>query len=88
VKFGKTSKKRKQHEEETRWHNWRKRSIFFEPPYRKTLLVWHNLNVMHIEKTFVRAYWVLCYKYLTNQTMVRRLGLTCNIWGYGRINIL
>jgi hypothetical protein len=32
VKFGKTSKKRKHHEEETRWHNWRKKS-FFELPY-------------------------------------------------------
>jgi hypothetical protein len=88
VKFGKTSKKRKQHEEETRWHNWRKKSIFFELPYWKTLLVRHNLDVMHIEKTFVRAYWVLCYKYQENQKMVRRLGLTCNIWEYGRINIL
>jgi hypothetical protein len=62
---------------------------FFELPYWKTLLVQHNLNVMHIEKkTFVRAYWVLCYKYQANQKMVRRLGVTCNIWGYERINIL
>jgi hypothetical protein len=50
VTFGKASKKRKQHEEETRWHNWRKKSIFFELPYWKFLLVRHNLDVMHIEK--------------------------------------
>ncbi|WVZ49850.1 hypothetical protein U9M48_001175 [Paspalum notatum var. saurae] len=42
------SKKRKRHEE-TRWHN-RKKSIFFELPYRKDLLVGNNLDVMHIEK--------------------------------------
>jgi hypothetical protein len=28
VPFGKMSNKRKQHEEETRWHNQRKKSIF------------------------------------------------------------
>jgi hypothetical protein len=28
VTFGKMSNKRKQHEEETRRHNWRKKSIF------------------------------------------------------------
>ncbi|WVZ82126.1 hypothetical protein U9M48_029427 [Paspalum notatum var. saurae] len=50
VTFGKMSKKRKQRDEETRWHNWRKKSIFFELPYWKDLLVRHNLDVMHIEK--------------------------------------
>ena len=29
VTFGKSTKKRKQREEETRWHNWRKKSVFF-----------------------------------------------------------
>ncbi|WVZ58442.1 hypothetical protein U9M48_008718 [Paspalum notatum var. saurae] len=50
VQFGKMSNKRKQREEETRWHNWRKKSIFFELPYWENLLVRHNLDVMHIEK--------------------------------------
>ena len=50
VMFGKTSKKRKQRDEDTRWHNWRKQSIFFDLPYWKHLLVRHNLDVMHIEK--------------------------------------
>ena len=50
VTFGKMSNKRKQREEDTRWHNWRKKSIFFELPYWKDLLVRHNLDVMHIEK--------------------------------------
>jgi hypothetical protein len=29
VTFGKMSNKRKQREEETRWHNWQKKSNFF-----------------------------------------------------------
>ena len=29
---------------------WLKRSIFFELPYWKTLLLCHNLDAMHIEK--------------------------------------
>lgn len=33
-----------------RGDNWKKRSIFFELPYFKTLLLRHNLDVMHIEK--------------------------------------
>jgi hypothetical protein len=28
-KFGTASKKKKQREEDNRWHNWRKKSIFF-----------------------------------------------------------
>ncbi|XP_065872964.1 uncharacterized protein [Euphorbia lathyris] len=32
------------------FENWRKKSIFFELPYWKTLLICHNLDVMHIEK--------------------------------------
>lgn len=48
VIFGPT-KKRKCDDEE-RWHNWRKKSIFFDLPYWKTLLIRHNLDVMHIEK--------------------------------------
>lgn len=33
-----------------RGDNWKKRSIFFELPYFKTLLLRHNLDEMHIEK--------------------------------------
>lgn len=33
-----------------RGDNWKKRRIFFELPYFKTLLLRHNLDVMHIEK--------------------------------------
>ena len=55
VTFGKASKKRKQHDEETRWHNWRKKSIFFELTYWETLLVRHNLDVMHIEKNICES---------------------------------
>ncbi|XP_061995063.1 uncharacterized protein LOC133712962 [Rosa rugosa] len=31
-------------------HNWKKSSLFFQLPYWKTLLLRHNLDVMHIEK--------------------------------------
>jgi len=31
-------------------HNWHKQSIFWQLPYWKDLLLWHNLDVMHIEK--------------------------------------
>jgi len=34
------------------WHNWIKRSIFWDLPYWKDNLLRHNLDVMHIEKTF------------------------------------
>nr|XP_016454527.1 PREDICTED: uncharacterized protein LOC107778742 [Nicotiana tabacum] len=35
---------------ESRSDNWNKKSIFFDLPYWKTLLLRHNLDVMHIEK--------------------------------------
>jgi len=31
-------------------HNWYKQSIFWQLPYWKDLLLWHNLDVMHIKK--------------------------------------
>ena len=31
-------------------HNWKKKSIFFQLPYWKTLILHYNLDVMHIEK--------------------------------------
>ena len=44
------SLKRKQ-ENVTYQHNWKKKkSIFFQLPYWKMLLLRHNLDVMHIEK--------------------------------------
>ena len=53
--MGRPQKKRKQRDEETRWHNWRKKSIFFELTYWETLLVRHNLDVMHIEKNICES---------------------------------
>ncbi|XP_059636458.1 uncharacterized protein LOC132278633 [Cornus florida] len=49
VRFGKgpNNKKRTRGKEEL---NWTKKSIFFELPYWRTLLLRHNLDVMHIEK--------------------------------------
>ncbi|XP_077224998.1 uncharacterized protein LOC143858225 [Tasmannia lanceolata] len=41
------SKKKEKHPKE---HNWKKKSIFFSLPYWETLLLRHNLDVMHIEK--------------------------------------
>ncbi|XP_060170527.1 uncharacterized protein LOC132601465 [Lycium barbarum] len=43
-------KKRKKISHENRKDNWNKKSIFFELPYWKSLLLRHNLDVMHIEK--------------------------------------
>ncbi|XP_047155998.1 uncharacterized protein LOC124827058 [Vigna umbellata] len=34
------------------WHNWTKRSIFWDLSYWKDNLLRHNLDVMHIEKNF------------------------------------
>jgi len=34
------------------YHNWKKRSIFWDLPYWKHNLLRHNLDVMHIEKYF------------------------------------
>ncbi|WVZ83514.1 hypothetical protein U9M48_030656, partial [Paspalum notatum var. saurae] len=53
IKFG-PSKKRKR-DDTDRWHNWKKKSIFFQLPYWKTLLVRHNLDVMHIEKNICES---------------------------------
>ncbi len=55
VKFGMTSRKRKQRDEDTRWHNWRKKSIFFYLPYWESLLIRHNLDVMHTEKNICES---------------------------------
>jgi len=48
VTFGKGIK-RKRHTQNNAY-NWRKRSIFFQLPYWKYLLIRHNLDVMHIER--------------------------------------
>ena len=50
VTFGKTTSKKRKRDEDKKWHNWRKKSIFFELPYWSSLLISHNLDVMHIEK--------------------------------------
>ncbi|KAL0432043.1 UNVERIFIED_CONTAM: hypothetical protein Sradi_0830300 [Sesamum radiatum] len=49
----KKGKKRKRARRKNRLknkHNWKKRSIFFELPYWKSLKMRHNLDVMHVEK--------------------------------------
>ena len=33
-----------------KFHNWKKHNIFFQLPYWRTLLLRHNLDVMHVEK--------------------------------------
>ncbi|XP_016471415.2 uncharacterized protein LOC107793551 [Nicotiana tabacum] len=45
---GDNTRKRKRDAE--RRDNWKKKSIFFELPYWRTVLLRHNLDVMHIEK--------------------------------------
>lgn len=48
VVFGKGHKRKRG--ESNIVHNWKKRSIFFQLPYWKTLMLRHNLDVMHIER--------------------------------------
>ncbi|XP_020085892.1 uncharacterized protein LOC109708518 [Ananas comosus] len=50
VTFGKGNKKRRRGRNNECYLNWRKHSIFFDLPYWHTLLIRHNLDVMHIEK--------------------------------------
>ncbi|XP_077248875.1 uncharacterized protein LOC143888370 [Tasmannia lanceolata] len=40
----------KKKEKPPKEHNWKKKSIFFSLPYWESLLLRHNLDVMHIEK--------------------------------------
>jgi len=48
VSFGKGVKRKRDHINNA--YNWRKKSIFFQLPYWKTLMLRHNLDVMHIER--------------------------------------
>ncbi|KAL6650301.1 hypothetical protein ACP70R_009226 [Stipagrostis hirtigluma subsp. patula] len=55
-KYGKhRDKKRKAPEKNTPWKNFTKRTILFELPYWKELLLSHNLDVMHIEKNICES---------------------------------
>ena len=38
------------------WHQWTKRSIFWDLPYLKDSLLRHNLDVMHIEIISLTTY--------------------------------
>nr|XP_016479230.1 PREDICTED: uncharacterized protein LOC107800549 isoform X1 [Nicotiana tabacum]XP_016479237.1 PREDICTED: uncharacterized protein LOC107800549 isoform X1 [Nicotiana tabacum]XP_016479240.1 PREDICTED: uncharacterized protein LOC107800549 isoform X1 [Nicotiana tabacum]XP_016479244.1 PREDICTED: uncharacterized protein LOC107800549 isoform X1 [Nicotiana tabacum]XP_016479251.1 PREDICTED: uncharacterized protein LOC107800549 isoform X1 [Nicotiana tabacum] len=48
VTYGKGQKRKRNVPNDA--YNWRKKSIFFELPYWKTLMIRHNLDVMHIER--------------------------------------
>nr|XP_009791250.1 PREDICTED: uncharacterized protein LOC104238556 [Nicotiana sylvestris]XP_009791251.1 PREDICTED: uncharacterized protein LOC104238556 [Nicotiana sylvestris]XP_009791252.1 PREDICTED: uncharacterized protein LOC104238556 [Nicotiana sylvestris]XP_009791253.1 PREDICTED: uncharacterized protein LOC104238556 [Nicotiana sylvestris]XP_009791254.1 PREDICTED: uncharacterized protein LOC104238556 [Nicotiana sylvestris]XP_009791255.1 PREDICTED: uncharacterized protein LOC104238556 [Nicotiana sylvestris] len=50
LQLTKDPKKKIKISHESRGDNWNKKSIFFDLPYWKTLLLCHNLDVMHIEK--------------------------------------
>ena len=50
LQLTKDPKKKIKISHERRGDNWNKKSIFFDLPYWKTLLLCHNLDVMHIEK--------------------------------------
>ncbi|KAA0053344.1 hypothetical protein E6C27_scaffold27G00320 [Cucumis melo var. makuwa] len=47
--FGKVDKKKRKRQKELKGM-WKKRSIFFDLPYWKELVLRHNLDVMHVEK--------------------------------------
>ncbi|XP_019242142.1 PREDICTED: uncharacterized protein LOC109223532 isoform X1 [Nicotiana attenuata] len=68
---------------ENRKDNWNKRSIFFELPYWKSLLLRHNLDVMHIEKNICDNILgtIMNAKGKTKDTINARLDLQeMNIW--------
>ncbi|WMV07748.1 hypothetical protein MTR67_007374 [Solanum verrucosum] len=50
LQLTKEPKKRIKISHDSRKDNWNKKSIFFELPYWESLLLLHNLDVMHIEK--------------------------------------
>ncbi|XP_057250051.1 uncharacterized protein LOC130591140 [Beta vulgaris subsp. vulgaris] len=50
MEFGKASKGKRKRGERYIVHQWKKRSVFFQLPYWRHLLVRHNLDVMHVEK--------------------------------------
>ncbi|CAI0559256.1 unnamed protein product, partial [Linum tenue] len=60
-----------------RGDNWKKKSIFFDLPYWKTLLLRHNLDVMHIEKNVCDNVLgtIMDLKGKTKDTMKARLDL-------------
>ncbi|WMV37344.1 hypothetical protein MTR67_030729 [Solanum verrucosum] len=60
-----------------RGDNWNKKSIFFDLPYWKTLLLRHNLDVMHIEKNICDSILgtILDVKGKTKDTLSTRLDL-------------
>ncbi|WMV23690.1 hypothetical protein MTR67_017075 [Solanum verrucosum] len=62
---------------EKRGDNWNKKSIFFYLPYWKTLLLRHNLDVMHIEKNICDNILgtILNIKGKTKDTLSSRLDL-------------
>ncbi|KAL0550079.1 hypothetical protein IC582_014577 [Cucumis melo] len=47
--FGKVDKKKRKRQKELKGM-WKKRSIFFDLPYWKELVLCHNIDVMHVEK--------------------------------------
>ncbi|XP_048502914.2 uncharacterized protein LOC104883277 [Beta vulgaris subsp. vulgaris] len=49
-KFGKVAGKKRKRDALNSLYGWNKKSIFFQLPYWKKLLIRHNLDVMHIEK--------------------------------------
>ncbi|XP_010670313.3 uncharacterized protein LOC104887394 [Beta vulgaris subsp. vulgaris] len=49
-KFGKVAGQKRKWDDSNSLYGWRKKSIFFELPYWRKLLIRHNLDVMHIEK--------------------------------------
>ena len=60
ISLGKKSKAKmsakRQQENITIENNWKKKIIFFQFPYWKTLFLHYNMDVMHIEKIYMWQY--------------------------------
>ncbi|XP_020082200.1 uncharacterized protein LOC109705831 isoform X1 [Ananas comosus] len=73
----KYANKRQKISHSDRGDNWNKKSIFFELPYWKTLLLRHNLDLMHIEKNITDSILgtIMNIKGKTKDTIKSRLDL-------------
>jgi hypothetical protein len=65
-----------------------RRVFFFELPYWSSLLIRHNLDVIHIENNICESILGTLLKLDGKCKMGRMLGLTWSIYGYDQISTL
>ena len=60
------------------YHNWTKRSIFWDLPYWKHNLLRHNLDVMHIEKKLIMCSILSWRSKVKQKTIIRQKWMLLN----------